>query len=182
MKFLSSFFILALVLFSTNSCNSSKKYIAKQSDSLTNNNSDSQTIENHNSSAASSLINDDSLLQTLISTENIWKQAKISGDTNTLNQIFADEFTNTDEEGNTYSKTEWLRYLSGGDPTVKTFKITDAKIIARADKTATISLKITTVYNYKKNSIIVLNDIDKFVFRDGRWQVISSLSSDATKR
>ncbi len=182
MKFLSSLFVLALVLFSTNSCNSIKKYITEQPDPPANINSDSQAIEKYNSSITTDLINDDSLLQTLISTENIWKQAKISGDVNTLDRIFADEFTNTDEAGHIYSKTEWLRYLGGGTPNLKTFKITDAKLVARTGNAATISFRVTTVYNYKKNSIYTNNNVDKFIFRDGRWQVTSSFSSDATRR
>ena len=182
MKFLSSLLALALVLLSIISCNLSRKYVTKYSDLPTNNNSNYQMIENYNSSVTSSLINDDSLLKILISTENVWKQAKISGDTDTLDRIFADEFTNTIEPGHIYSKAEWLRYLSGGSPHVKTFKITDAKLTARTDDTATISFKVTTLYNYKKNSVDVLNDIDKFVFRDGRWQVTSSLSTHPTKR
>ena len=181
MKFPSSLFILALVLFSTSSCNSVKKYIAKQPDAPTNN-SDSQIAESYNSSETISSISDDSLLQTLISIENVWKQAKTTGDTNTLDRIFADEFTNTIEPGHTYSRTEWLRYLSNGSPDVKTFKIIDAKLTARTVNTATISFKDRTVFNYKKDSIDVNDNIDKFVFRDGRWQVTSSLSTYPTKK
>lgn len=181
MKNLRSLFALGLILAATISCSINEKYISRRLDSPENGCSKPQTANSHESSENIDSMSDETLLQTLIAVENEWKQAKISGNADVLNRIFADEFTNT-AQGYTYTKAQWVKYLSEGNSNIKTFKITDARIIVRTKDSATISFQITTTYDSKEFSLDVLNDVDKFVFRDGRWQAISSLSIEETEK
>lgn len=182
MKNLRSLFALGLILAATISCSISQKYISKRLDPPENANSKSRTTNTYESSENIDSISDETLLQTLIDVENEWKKAKISGSANILNRIFADEFTNTIQDGRTYTKAQWVKYLSDGKSNIKSFKITDARIVVRMKDSATISFRITTVYDDKEISTDVLKDTDKFVFRDGRWQVISSVSIEETQK
>ena len=146
------------------------------------NNSNSVRNDNLNQLVKVDKIDDNTLLSTLISLENEWKQAKKSGQTNKLNQIYADEFMNKDEEGHIYTKADWIKYWSNGDPNLKSIEISDGELVSRQSNTATISFKVTSVYKYKNKLITETIDTDSFVFRDGCWQAISSTSKDADKK
>ena len=146
------------------------------------NNSNTAREGNLNQSVKAERIDDDTLLSTLISLENEWKQAKKSGQTNKLNQIYADEFMNKDEEGHIYTKADWIKYWSNGDPNLKSIEVSDGKLVSCQSNTAIITFKVTSVYKYKNELITETIDTDSFVFRDRRWQAISSTSKEVNKK
>ncbi|HEX8177167.1 MAG TPA: nuclear transport factor 2 family protein [Pyrinomonadaceae bacterium] len=115
------------------------------------------------------------ILRELIETENRWKEAKFKGDVKTLETIFADEFTNVAQNGKTYNKAEWITVWKRGDPTLKSWEISDARLESMEGDKATITF-ITTL-KYKNSKVARSRDTDTFIKRSGRWQVISSQSS-----
>src|SRR5207237_5514097 len=98
-----------------------------------------------------------------------WKSVRASGNIAVLQRVFANEFTNTDGQGRRYTKAEWIEQFRGGDPGFKDTKIDNPKLISYDGHTATLTFTITT--SYERNV-----DLDVFVKRGGRWQVLSSQS------
>ena len=119
-------------------------------------------------------LDDDALLSRLTKLEDEWKQAEAKGSRSDDERILADEFTNIDGQGKKYNKAEWLNEMSSGNPTLKSWTITDTKIESNTGETAIMSLVVTYFY---KNDQHKTRDIDKFVLHDGRWQVVSSQST-----
>ena len=128
-----------------------------------------------NTNSANSQANSDAVLKELTELENKWKAAKAKGDTATLQEIFADEFINHDEKGKTYNKAEWISVLKRGEPTLKSWTISDTKLVSFGGETATMTLNIHRIFKNGRDSHDL--DTDKFVKRDGRWQVVSSQST-----
>jgi hypothetical protein len=117
-------------------------------------------------------IDDKELISRLTEIENDWKKAESKGNSNALGRILADEFTILEETGKKYNKSQWISETSGGDSSLLLWKIEDAKIESRTDDTAIMSFTIT--YKFSNDTPAKTRDIDKFVMRDDRWQVVSS--------
>lgn len=128
-----------------------------------------------NTNGSNSQANSDAVLKELTELEFKWKAAKAKGDTATLQEVFADEFINEDEKGKTYNKAEWISVLKRGEPTLKSWTISDTKLVSFGGETATMTLNIHRTYKNGRDSRVL--DTDKFVKRDGRWQVVASQST-----
>lgn len=115
------------------------------------------------------------ILHELVDIEKRWKEAKFKGDTKTLETIFADEFTNVAENGKTYNKARWIAVWKNGDPSIKSWEISDERLESVEGDKATITF-ITTL-KYKNSKVARSKDTDTFIKRGGRWQVLSSQSS-----
>lgn len=115
------------------------------------------------------------ILRELVDVENRWKEAKFKGDVKTLEAIFADEFTNVAQNGKTYNKAEWIKVWKKGDPSIKSWKISDERLESTEGDKATITF--TTTLEYKNSKVARSRDTDTFIKRDGRWQVVASQSS-----
>lgn len=115
------------------------------------------------------------ILRELVDTERRWKEAKFKGDVKTLETIFADEFTNVADNGKTYNKAEWIAVWKRGDPTIKSWEISDERLESMEGDKAIITFIITL--KYKNSKVARSRDTDTFIKRDGRWQVLSSQSS-----
>ena len=115
------------------------------------------------------------ILLELVNIEKRWKTANVKGDVTTLGNIFADEFTNVAENGKTYTRAEWIALWKRGDPTIKSWEISDERLESTEGNKATITFII--MRTYKNSKMIRSSDTDTFIKRDGRWQVIASQSS-----
>ena len=151
-------------------CNLTEKFKGTNS-----NQSNAGSPTNTNTASGNSQVNADAILKELTELEAKWKEARTKGDTATLQQVFAEEFTNSDEKGKTYNKAEWIKVFKSGDPRLKSWTITDAKLLDFGPETATTTLTLHRIYRNGQESRDL--DTDKFVKRDGRWQVISSQST-----
>ena len=114
-------------------------------------------------------------LRQILIVENQWKEAKKKGDKAALDLIFADEFSNTDENGKIYTKAQWIAALTPGDPTLKTYKIEDPKIVSFGSNTATLTFNYTATHT--RGRMKRSRDTDTWVNREGRWQVLASQST-----
>ncbi|HEX8747332.1 MAG TPA: nuclear transport factor 2 family protein [Pyrinomonadaceae bacterium] len=114
-------------------------------------------------------------LRELVDIEKRWKEANFKGDTKTLETIFADEFSNVAENGKTYNKSEWIAVWKRGDPTVKSWEISEERLDSLEKERATLTF-VTTI-KYKNSKVARVRNTDTFIKRDGRWLVIASQSS-----
>lgn len=102
--------------------------------------------------------------------ENDWTVANVNADKQALDRILADDFVGTTEEGALYSKADYLRTIQR-DTSMEKWDFDDLKLNLVGDR-ASLSGKV-------KFERIDQDDekyefIDKFVWRDGRWQATSS--------
>jgi hypothetical protein len=160
----------ALLAVTLSLCNLTEKFKGTNS-----NQSNVGSSANTNTANGNSQANNDTVLKELTELENKWKAAKAKGDTATLQEVFADEFINEDEKGKTYNKAEWISVLKRGEPTLKSWTISDTNLVNFSGETATMTLNIHRAYKNGRDSRVL--DTDKFVKRDGRWQVVSSQST-----
>jgi hypothetical protein len=158
---------LALLALALSFCNLGKRARTNSDNANTETNT-----ANHNSNSGTG--EDVARLQ-LIAIEYQWKQAKAAADLATLQEVFADEFINTDDHGKTYNKTQWIEKFKGGEPQLKSWKISEEKLVSFGGNTATMTFTIT--YTLKRGADDRSRDTDTFVRRDGRWQVVASQSS-----
>jgi hypothetical protein len=108
----------------------------------------------------------------LLAVESEWKNAKITGDARVLQRVFADEFKNVDSDGNVYTKSQWIDRLRGYHPSLAGWKIEQATLLSYGGNTASLSFVIV-------QEGIRYGNIDVFIKRNGRWQVLSSQSTKA---
>jgi hypothetical protein len=160
---------IALLALTLSLCNLTERFKGTNS-----NQSNAGSSANANSDTDSQA-NNDAALKELTDLENKWKAASAKGDTATLQEVFADEFINEDSKGKTYNKAQWISIFKRGNPTLKSWTISDTKLVSFGGETATITLNVHLTY--KNGREIRVIDTDKFVKRDGRWQVVSSQST-----
>jgi hypothetical protein len=172
MKLILPFALLALVL---SVCNLTGKRASNNNSNSADGEHPTSTTNRDSNSANSQEV---ALIQ-LIALENQMEQALAAGDLATLQRILADEFTNTDSTGKTYktyNKAQWIDELRGGEPEVKSWKISEAKLTSFGADTATMTF--TIVFTEKRGGQYGSRDTDTFVKRDGRWQIVASQSTD----
>lgn len=121
------------------------------------------------------VVTESEALRQILVVEEQWKEAKRKGDADVLGRVFADEFSNADENGKTYTKAQWIAALAPGDPTLKTFKIDDAKMVSYGGNTATLTFNYTAFHTRGRSKRS--RDTDTWVNREGRWQVLASQST-----
>lgn len=160
----------ALLAVTLSLCNLTEKFKGTNS-----NQSNVGSSANTNSANSNSQANNDTVLKELTELEFKWKAASAKGDTATLQEVFADEFTNADENGKTYNKAEWISLFKRGNPTLKSWTISDTKLVSFGGDTATMTLNVHLTY--KKGRDKRVRDTDTFIKRDGRWQVVASQST-----
>lgn len=160
---------LALLALTLSLCNLSEKFKGTNS-----NQSNVGSSANTNTANSNSQANSDAVLKELTELENKWKAAGAKGDTATLQEIFADEFTNQDENGKNYNKAEWTKLFRRGT-TLKSWTISDQKLVSFGGDTATMTMNSHSTYSRGREKRVF--DTDKFVKRDGRWQVVASQST-----
>jgi ketosteroid isomerase-like protein len=115
--------------------------------------------------------------------ENDWNSAAINKDAKALDLLYAKEYTSTGSDGKVYDKKQDINDLITGN-----FKIVSPPVIS--DIRVNLSGNVAVVngintfkgtYNGKDISGS-RRFLDVFVMRDGRWQCISTLASEPTKK
>jgi hypothetical protein len=111
------------------------------------------------------------LLDELIQVENEWHQAIAAGDKQTLDHLLADEFINISGTGQREAK---FNFVSNARPIGLITTISDPRVESVRGNTA--ALVVTKNYFYAGRSFRTL-DTDRFIWRDGRWQITYSQST-----
>ncbi|HLL74374.1 MAG TPA: nuclear transport factor 2 family protein [Pyrinomonadaceae bacterium] len=115
----------------------------------------------------------DQVLAQLTELEEEWARANIEGDKQALARILADEYVGTSSEGVTERKAEYIRNISpGGDVESQTFE--DMTVVLGGERAV---LTGVTVAEFKDGRSERYRFVDTFVWRDGRWQAVTSVTT-----
>ena len=166
-----------------NSSNANVRSYRPDNDNVanTNSNTDSNANSNANATEQSGNVNSDGeniapaptseeeVLAQLTDLENEWTVANINADKKKLDRILADDYVGKSSEGKPHGKAEYLKTLEP-DNTIQKWNFEDLKVSLtgeRATLTGIIRLQV-------KDQEVAFNFVDKFVWRDGRWQATGS--------
>ena len=147
---------------------------AQNSNSVAPANSNSESNVNSNSGANVRIevpppTDHDEVLAQLRELENDWTVANINDDKAALERILADDFVVKTRNG-PQGKVETIR-TNQRDVRVEKWEFDDLKLNLSGDR-ATLSGKIK--YEIEDGEDLKFNFLDKFVWRDGRWQATGS--------
>lgn len=113
--------------------------------------------------------NEAAVLADLTNLEHEWTVANINADKKKLNRILADDYVGTSAEGRSQGKAEYLRTIER-DTTIQKWDFDDLKVSLKGDRTT-----LTGIIRLKiRNQDVAYRFVDKFVWREGRWQATGS--------
>jgi hypothetical protein len=166
-----------------NSSNANERSLRPENSNVANTNSNANSNLNSNANAAEESgnvnndeensspppTNEEEVLAQLSDLENEWTAANVNADKKKLDRILADDYVGKSGEGNPHGKAEYLRTIKP-DNTIQKWNFEDLKVSLmgeRATLTGIIRLQV-------KDQEVAFNFVDKFVWRDGRWQATGS--------
>ena len=112
----------------------------------------------------------DEVMDQLKDLENDWTVANINDDKKALERILADDYVGYTPDGAPYSKADYIR-TNERDIRVEKWDFDNLKLNLIGDR-ATLAGKIK--YELKDADDLKFEFLDKFVWRDGRWQATGS--------
>jgi hypothetical protein len=141
-------------------------------------NTNTAVPENSNSETANANVavtvppptNHDDVLEQLTDLENEWTAANFKADKQALDRILADDYVGHPPEGGILSKADYIRTIRPNDE-VEKWDLDDLKLNLIGDR-ATLSGKIK--FEIRDADDQKFEFLDKFVWRDGRWQATGS--------
>jgi hypothetical protein len=139
----------------------------------TNTNSNAPANSNSNSNVNIDVpppADEDAVKAQLEALENDWTVANVNADKQALDRILADDFVGKTEEGALYSKADYLRTIQR-DTAMEKWDFDDLELNLVGDR-ASLSGKVT--FERIDQDDEKYEFLDKFVWRDGRWQATSS--------
>ena len=144
-----------------------------------NSNSNSNTKPNSNSSTSNenktvkgntdAPTDPDLVLAQLTNLEHEWTVANINADKKQLNKILADDYAGPSASGQIQGKAEYLKSIQR-DASIQKWEFQNLKVTLRGDR-ATLTGRLIL---RRQNQDTSYNFVDKFVWRDGRWQATGS--------
>lgn len=135
------------------------------------------TVENKN--AAPKIDEDapptdpDVVLTQLTALEYEWNDANIKGNKAAVRRILADEFRGVGGDGSVKNKEQLLATLEP-EPSIASLKLSDLKISLAGD---TVVLTGLNTAKSTRGQVVKFRFTDTFLWRDRRWQAISSQAS-----
>ncbi len=114
--------------------------------------------------------------EALLSLKRQWTEAIINADVAANERILANEFVNTDPQGQTVDRATFIGALGQPAPGA-TYTIDEPRLINHSPTSAIMTYIIAIKHQRRTER---WRDTDTFVKRDGRWQIVSSASSPAT--
>lgn len=113
------------------------------------------------------------VLSQLTSIENEWNDANIKGNKATVRRIVADEFRGVGANGSVENKDQMLANMKPA-PQIASLKLSDLKVSLAGNTAVITGLNTATL---KPRQILKFRFTDTFIWREGRWQAISSQAS-----
>ena len=113
------------------------------------------------------------VLSDLTDLEHEWTVANINADKKKLDRILADDYVGT-SEGKSQGKAEYIKTIKR-DTAIQKWSFEDLKVNLKSDRatlTGTIRLDVKDEQGQVQSP--VFRFVDKFVWRDGRWQATGS--------
>lgn len=115
----------------------------------------------------------DLVLSQLTVLENEWNDANIRGDKAAVSRIVAEEFRGVGANGSVENKRQMLANLRPA-PQIASLKLSDLKVSLAGNTAVVTGLNTATL---KTKQVLKFRFTDTFLWRDGRWQAISSQAS-----
>ena len=109
------------------------------------------------------------VLSDLTEIEHEWTVANINADKPKLEYILAEDYVGSTSDGKSQGKAEYIRTIER-DTTIEKWAFEDLNVALRGDR-ATLTGRIRLQVKGKE---LVFSFIDKFVWRDERWQAVGS--------
>ena len=144
--------------------NSNSNSIAESTPENTNTNSNTNAPVNTPAPTDKELV-----LTQLKDLEQEWTVANINADKKKLGQILGDDYVSPRADGKMQGKAEYIRTIER-DTSVQSWEFRDLRITLRGDR-AILFGKITF---HLTDRDIVYDFVDRFVWREGRWQATGS--------
>jgi len=129
------------------------------------------TNENVNSSS-SPPTDQEVVLSNLKDIEDEWTVANLNADKKKLARILADDYVGTQSDGTMQGKADYLKDAKP-DTTVKHWEFQNLKLALNGSRAALTGL-VSLERSERDGGELVLRFTDKFVWREGRWQAVSS--------
>jgi hypothetical protein len=114
------------------------------------------------------------VLEQLKQVEEEWARANIEGDKEALTRILADEYVGTAPDGQTDRKADYVKNLKPSAE-VESQEFDDLTLALAGGRAI---LSGVTVAEFKDGRAGRFRFVDVFVWRDGRWQAVTSTSSE----
>jgi hypothetical protein len=129
---------------------------------------------NHSEKDADSAPTDPELVLTqLTALEYEWNDANIKGNKAAVRRLLADEFRGVGADGSVQNKEELIS-TTKPEPEIASLKLSDLKISLAG---TTVVLTGLNTAKSTRGQVVKFRFTDTFLWRDGRWQVISSQAS-----
>jgi hypothetical protein len=101
--------------------------------------------------------------------EHEWTVANINADKKKLAQILADDYVSAGPDGKMIGKAEYIRTITR-DTNTQSWDFEDLRLTLRGDRATLIGKVRFRVQNGEQ----LFDFVDRFVWRDGRWQATGS--------
>ena len=118
----------------------------------------------------------DEVLDQLKEIEQEWARANNEGDKEAVARILADEYVGTSHDGKTERKADYVRNLKPSTEVVSPQEFEDLSLVLAGGRAI---LSGVTVVEFKGGRTGRFRFVDIFVWRDGRWQAVTSTSTAA---
>ncbi len=160
--------------------NSNERVVVNNNNSKTESHQNSNS-ENANATETNSNANSNAELNTppptdkelvlaqLKDLEHEWTVANINADKKKLGEILADDYVGPGAEGKMQGKAEYIRTIQR-DTRIQSWDFRDLKLTLRGDR-ATLFGKVNFQIQDRE---VVYDFVDRFVWREGRWQATGS--------
>jgi hypothetical protein len=110
------------------------------------------------------------VLSALTELEHEWTVANINADKSKLNRILADDYVGTTFDGKSQGKAEYLRTIER-DTLTKNWEFDDLEVDLLGDRATLTGVVRFEIPDGERE----FRFVDKFVWRDGRWQATGSV-------
>lgn len=117
----------------------------------------------------------------ILKLENDWLVAWQKKDSAFLQKLWADEYLDTDYDGQTYTKGQDLANVTNSGTSVTSFSLTEMKVHTYGDTAVVTGLNSMKSTFNGRDSSGAYRFTDVFVKRDGRWQVVATQASRIVK-
>jgi len=118
--------------------------------------------------------NESDVLRVLTDLENEWTVANINADKKKLNRILADDYVGTTSDGRAQGKANYLKTIQR-DTSIQKWAFEDLKVSLKGDRASLTGVLRVEVQSQQGDIVpAAFRFTDKFVWRDNRWQAVSS--------
>lgn len=117
----------------------------------------------------------DEVLEQLKEIEEEWARANNEGDKEAVARILAEEYVGTSHGGKTKRKAEYIRDLKPSTEIVSPQEFEDLRLVLAGGRAI---LTGVTVVEFKGDRTGRYRFVDIFVWRDGRWQAVTSTTTE----